>query len=132
MPNPRFYSPIIATALLLLCGLAYMVAAGIRTWNLTRCGCCGAAKVRPSVTRSWLDKLVAVLFLKPYRCAVCRTRFYAFRTFSSPDLPASSVAGPAVRVRPARPPLLRPVRVIIRLRLPRRSEIPAWLTETVE
>jgi hypothetical protein len=90
--SPWLLPAIFLAALLGLCALAYLGGAAFRTWNLTRCWSCGAAKVRPSIARSLLDRLVLLLLLQPYRCAGCRIRFYGFRTFSiGPRLPRIKV-----------------------------------------
>jgi hypothetical protein len=123
MSSPWFLSGIIGAALLLLCGIAYLVGAGFRTLNLATCWRCGAAKVRRSVSRSWLDTVAMVFLLKPYRCAGCRTRFYGFRAFSRDrSLPMASNAavssGPAVTAPPRKRAFPVRVKVIVRLPLP--------------
>jgi CheY-like chemotaxis protein len=40
------------------------------------CAHCRSAEIRPSDRRNALDILLACLFLAPYRCRVCRQRFY--------------------------------------------------------
>ena len=40
------------------------------------CAYCGSAEIRPSNRRNALDVLLACLFLAPFRCKVCRMRFY--------------------------------------------------------
>lgn len=99
--------------LLLLCGMGFLIRTGVRTRNLARCWRCGAAKVRPSRPRS-MDKLVGCLVLRPYRCAGCLTRFYAFRTFT-PALPLAQIKAP-FRIR---------LKVIVRVPWPRDWE-SAW------
>ena len=78
--SPWLLPGIFAVSLLLLCGVAFLLRAGLRTRNLAQCWRCGAAKVRPSNSRS-LDMLAGMFFLRPYRCGGCLTRFYAFRRF---------------------------------------------------
>jgi CheY-like chemotaxis protein len=40
------------------------------------CPNCGSPEIRPSNRRNALDVLVACVFLAPFRCRVCRDRFY--------------------------------------------------------
>jgi CheY-like chemotaxis protein len=40
------------------------------------CAYCGSTEIRPSDRRNALDILLACSFLAPYRCRVCRQRFY--------------------------------------------------------
>jgi CheY-like chemotaxis protein len=40
------------------------------------CANCGSLEIRPSYSRNALDVLLACLFLAPFRCRVCRGRFY--------------------------------------------------------
>jgi CheY-like chemotaxis protein len=40
------------------------------------CANCGSEAIRPSTRRNALDILLACLFLAPFRCRVCRGRFY--------------------------------------------------------
>jgi len=40
------------------------------------CANCGSPEIRPSNRRNALDILLACLFLAPFRCRVCRMRFY--------------------------------------------------------
>ncbi|MGB6944774.1 MAG: response regulator [Bryobacteraceae bacterium] len=40
------------------------------------CAHCGSPEIRPSNRRNALDVLLACLFLSPFRCKVCRMRFY--------------------------------------------------------
>lgn len=42
------------------------------------CANCGSLEIRPSNRRNALDILLACLFLAPFRCRVCRVRFYLF------------------------------------------------------
>ena len=100
MSSPWFLSSIFVILLVLLCGLAYLVLAAIRTRNLDTCWHCGAAKIRHSRSR-WSDTIAGMFFLRPYRCGRCLTRFYAFRTFG-PGVPLEPIAPMAVAV--AAPP----------------------------
>jgi CheY-like chemotaxis protein len=40
------------------------------------CGNCGSTEIRPSNRRNALDIILACVFLTPFRCRVCRKRFY--------------------------------------------------------
>jgi CheY-like chemotaxis protein len=51
--------------------IARTLAIGGRT-----CSNCGSSEIRPSYRRNALDILLACLFLAPFRCRVCRVRFY--------------------------------------------------------
>jgi CheY-like chemotaxis protein len=54
------------------------------------CASCGSLEIRPSNRRNALDILLACLFLAPFRCRVCRGRFYRMWRPSlqrSPDPP---------------------------------------------
>lgn len=62
--------------------------------------------MRPSKSRS-MDKLAGCLVLRPYRCAGCLTRFYAFRTFTA-AFPIAQIKSPS-RIR---------VKVIVKLPRP--------------
>ena len=120
MPSPWLLPVIFAVLLLMLCGLAYMVRAAIRTRNLDECWHCGASKIRHSKSR-WSDALAGWFFLRPYRCGRCLTRFYAFRTFG-PGVPLEPIAAVAMALpEPAparRSPFRMRVKVIVRLPWP--------------
>ncbi len=117
MTSPWILPGIFVASLLMLCGLAYLAGAGFRTWSLPGCWRCGATKVRPSLSHSWVDLMALVCFLKPYRCGGCLTRFYAFP--SSSIAPSPQVAArPAVMARPRERRFPIRVKVIIRLHLP--------------
>jgi hypothetical protein len=126
MLSPWLLPGILFVALLALCGLAYLLMAGIRTWNLGECWYCGAEKVRPSKSRRWMDTAVGVLLLKPYRCAGCLTRFYGFRTSSLDPSPQTVPAPLPVQTR------LFPIRVRVIVRVPALTtweSFREWLTE---
>ena len=121
MSSPWLLPGIFVVLLALLCGMAYMVRAAIRTRNLTKCWRCGAAKIRHSKSQ-WSDRLAGVFFLRPYRCGRCLTRYYAFRTFA-PGVPLASIAPVAVAAvavpAPVRKsPFRMRVKVIVRLPWP--------------
>ena len=120
MSSPWLLPAAFVVLLTLLCGLAYLVRAGIRTRNLDQCWHCGASKIRHSKSYG-SDTLVGIFFLRPYRCGGCLKRFYAFRTFG-PGVPlepvppvAAAVAAP--ELAPARKSRLR-VRVKVIVRIP--------------
>ncbi|MBZ5674278.1 MAG: hypothetical protein LAP61_08540 [Acidobacteriia bacterium] len=122
MSSPWVLPALFVTLLMLLCAMAYLVRAGIRTRHRTECWRCGAAKVRPSKTQP-SDALAGMLLLRPYRCGGCLTRFYAFRSFAW-DHSTTPVARVAVAVAateavpaPARKSLSR-IRVKVIVRLP--------------
>ncbi len=120
MSSPWLLPGIFVVLLALLCGIAYLVLAGIRTRNLTKCWRCGAAKIRHSKSR-WSDTVAGVFFLRPYRCGGCLTRFYAFRTFA-PGVPLAPISTVPVAVAVPAPVCKSPfrirVKVIVRLPLP--------------
>jgi hypothetical protein len=122
MSSPWLLPGIFAVLLMLLCGMAYLVRAAIRTKNLGKCWHCGASKIRHSKSR-WSDTVAGLFFLRPYRCGRCLTRFYGFRTFG-PGAPLEPLAPVAMAVpapvsAPARKSLFRMrVKVIIRLPWP--------------
>ena len=61
--------------------------------------------------------MALVFFLKPYRCAGCLTRFYAFPSSSLAPIPQVATR-PAVIAQPAERRFPIRVKVIVRLRLP--------------
>jgi hypothetical protein len=120
MSNSWLLPGVFAILLVLLCGLAYMVLAAIRTRNLDKCWHCGASKIRRSKSR-WSDAIVGMFFLRPYRCGRCLTRFYAFRTFG-PGVPLEPII-PVEMAMPAPAPVHKSpfrirVKVIVRLPWP--------------
>src|SRR5271154_4313234 len=68
------------------------------------CANCGSLEIRPSNRRNALDILLACLFLAPFRCRVCRGRFYRMWRPSMQHPPAPPVA--PLFVTPARRTLL--------------------------
>jgi CheY-like chemotaxis protein len=71
---------------------------------LQSCPSCGWSESRPSPRRGARDFMLAGLFLAPYRCLMCRTRFFRF------SIPAGIAIRPDPRIptAPARPrPLQR-------------------------
>jgi hypothetical protein len=124
MSSPWVLPALFVFLLMLLCGMAYLVRAGIRTRNLTECRRCGVSKVRPSNTQS-SDALAGIFLLRPYRCGGCLTRFYAFRSIAwdhstTPVVPvAVAVAANEPVPAPTRKSLFRTrVKVIVRLPWP--------------
>jgi CheY-like chemotaxis protein len=67
------------------------------------CGNCGSSEIRPSNRRNALDIVLACLFLAPFRCRVCRDRFYRIwrPSLQSPPDPPDPPAAPLL-VMPAR------------------------------
>src|SRR5271170_4788868 len=53
------------------------------------CPTCGSVEVRPSRSRTFLDLVCACFLLAPFRCRVCRVRFYRVRrrSFEKPAGP---------------------------------------------
>jgi CheY-like chemotaxis protein len=58
------------------------------------CSICGSTEIRASNTRNALDILLACLFLTPYRCQLCRTRFYRLRPLRAHSSPAPLLTMP--------------------------------------
>jgi two-component system cell cycle response regulator CpdR len=56
------------------------------------CGACGSTEIRPSNRRNALDILLACALLAPFRCRICRTRFYLFWRPSLKPVPDPPVA----------------------------------------
>jgi hypothetical protein len=65
------------------------------------CVNCGASEIRPSNRRNALDIVLACLFLAPFRCRVCRIRFYLFWRPSLQRLPEPPIA-PLLLMAPRR------------------------------
>jgi hypothetical protein len=109
---------------MLVCAMAYLLLAAIRTRHLTECWHCGALKVRPSKTQR-SDALAGIFLLRPYRCGGCLTRFYAFRSIAwdHSTTPTAPVAVTVAATEPmpvptsARKDLFR-IRVKVIVRLP--------------
>jgi CheY-like chemotaxis protein len=80
------------------------------------CANCGSPEIRPSNRRNALDILLACVFLAPYRCRVCRGRFYRMWRPSLQRPPVPPAAPLLVMPRPvtaskpsAQPPAGAPV-----------------------
>jgi len=92
------------------------------------CANCGSPEIRPSNRRNALDILLACVFLAPFRCRVCRGRFYRMwrpSLLRSPDPPVAPLL-----VMPARRRILTPDTL-----LPRRIEpepVPSQRTRSVK
>jgi hypothetical protein len=128
MSSPWLLPGIFGASLLAVCGLGYLLIAAFRTWGLAGCWHCGAEKVRRSKSRSSLDTLAGVFFLRPYRCGGCLTRFYGFRTFSFDPRPR--IVPPAPRELPPKLPFRIRVKVIVRVpTLTTWESAWEWLTE---
>jgi CheY-like chemotaxis protein len=84
------------------------------------CGNCGSPEIRPSKSRNALDIVLACLFLTPFRCRVCRERFYRFwrpSLLRNPDPPIAPPIAPLIvmpswnavpNVDPLAPPWIEP------------------------
>src|ERR1700733_8736005 len=70
------------------------------------CANCGSLEIRPSYSRNALDVLLACLFLAPFRCRVCRGRFYRMWRPSLQRSPVPPVA--PLLLMPARRRILAP------------------------
>ncbi|MGA1998040.1 MAG: hypothetical protein ABSH45_19925 [Bryobacteraceae bacterium] len=46
--------------------------------HILRCPNCGGRDVRPSHTKGMLDRILAALRKKPYRCRACGRRFHCY------------------------------------------------------
>ena len=68
------------------------------------CRYCGSPDIRPSNRRNSLDVLLSCLFLVPFRCRLCRVRFYRFWKPGIYEVPEPEVGPPAgpVLVMPPR------------------------------
>jgi CheY-like chemotaxis protein len=69
------------------------------------CANCGSLEIRPSNRRNALDILLACLFLAPFRCRVCRVRFYRVwrPSLQNPDPPVAPLLVVAARNKLAEP-----------------------------
>ena len=120
MSSPWLLPVIFVVLLVLLCGLAFLVLAAVRTRNLDACWHCGASKIRHSKSR-WSDTFAGMFLLRPYRCGRCLTRFYAFRTFG-PGIPLEPIV-PVAEAAPVLAPAAKSsfrirVKVIVRVPWP--------------
>ena len=79
---------VVAFALLISTCVALFVAA-YRSVSLPVCLHCGAKEVHRSAANRAVDMLVRFVALVPYRCWVCKRRFYGFR--SSNALPQTQI-----------------------------------------
>ena len=87
------------------------------------CANCGSPEIRPSNCRNALDVLLACMFLAPFRCRVCRRRFYRMWRPSlqrSPGPPLGPPLGPPRA--PLRPIPTRREVAALRALSPRPSE----------
>ena len=78
------------------------LATAVRRLAVTGRSCpnCGSPEIRPSNRRTAADILFACLLLSPYRCRICRERFYLFWRRSLQYVPDPPVA--PLLVMPAR------------------------------
>jgi CheY-like chemotaxis protein len=73
------------------------------------CGSCGSIEIRPSNRRNALDIMLACVFLAPFRCLICRGRFYRVWR-PSLQFPADPPSMPLLVMPVQRdPPAFRPV-----------------------
>jgi hypothetical protein len=77
-------------AVLLLGCLTLLVLALTR--GSSKCPHCECPKVRPSFP-TLVDKLLSFLYLRPYRCHACRSRFYAKRRRRTHEHSRGATAG---------------------------------------
>jgi hypothetical protein len=59
---------------------ASVLQGALHSWSLPMCWHCGANKVRRSISHCVTDEFFKLLFLVPYRCRHCRSRFYGLRS----------------------------------------------------
>ena len=82
MPGNLLLYPALGLAVLAFGALAFVVigkamqAAKGATQEEERCFYCGSIAVRRSITRGWLDPLMAMFKCQPYRCEMCKMRQY--------------------------------------------------------
>lgn len=89
--QPQYLVSGLVIAILVLLCIAYLLRAMLRTRNLPVCWHCGASKVRRSAPQCVLDTITHVLFLKPYRCRGCLTRFYGFHRPREASRPSAAL-----------------------------------------
>jgi hypothetical protein len=78
--NVRYIAVFILTLGFIVTGGVNVILGAARSWTLPMCWRCGAIKVRRSASFGIIDTLVKFLFLVPYRCRGCRSRFYGLRS----------------------------------------------------
>jgi len=77
--------------------LTLALAALVRGRNISKCPRCESTRVRPSWPR-FVDNFLFPASIKPYRCEVCKKRFYAMgRKLNWTDHPKRSLGGYARR-----------------------------------
>jgi hypothetical protein len=72
------------------------------------CPTCGSVEVRPSDRRTFLDVVCACFLLTPFRCRVCRVRFYrvwrpSFKRTAEPLAPVLIMPRPIFEIDPVEP-----------------------------
>jgi hypothetical protein len=85
----RYVAVIVVGSILLVSACAGLFVTAYRSVSLPICLHCGARDVHRSASHEALDMLVRFVSLVPYRCWVCKRRFYGFR--SSNVLPQTQV-----------------------------------------
>jgi hypothetical protein len=69
---------ILALVFAAIVGTSFLRGA-LHSLSLPMCWRCGADKVRRSISYCATDSFFKLLFLVPYRCRHCRSRFYGLR-----------------------------------------------------
>jgi hypothetical protein len=77
----RYLAALIPTLAFVVLFSVSLIRAASRSWSLPMCWRCGASKVRRSAIYSITDLVAKFLFMVPYRCRGCRSRFYGLRTW---------------------------------------------------
>jgi hypothetical protein len=76
----QYVAALILTFTFIVIAAISVIQATARTSTLPLCWRCGANKVRRSAKHCVTDILVKFLFLVPYRCRGCRSRYYGLRS----------------------------------------------------
>ena len=75
---------------IVLCSLTMIVLALTR--GSAKCPYCLSTRVRSS-TPTFVDKLLYLVYLRPYRCQACRKRFYAIKRRRTQEHSRGAAAG---------------------------------------
>jgi hypothetical protein len=75
---------------IVLCSLTMIVIALTR--GSAKCPYCLSTRVRSS-TPTLADKLLYLIYLRPYRCQACRKRFYAMKRRRTPEQSRGAAGG---------------------------------------
>lgn len=76
----RYLAALILTLVFVAIAGASVIRAAAYSWYFPTCWHCGASKIRRSASYCITDALAKLLFLVPYRCRGCRSRFYGLRS----------------------------------------------------